>query len=348
MNYDPNIYIATLVPEITRRCNLACRHCLRGPARDIDMSPAIIHRTLQNITEIDAITLSGGEPSLYIPGIKKVLKTCQDYNIDVHSFAIITNGLNVNNKFLHALIDWYTLVCDADKDEISAVMITDDEYHKKVPDTNRRKLEGLSFSHNYPGTNYILNEGNARKLTGIEKQEPFDYITRLSEPDNKNDNLEDIDIYYDSRSNHLDLHYPALYISALGEIKLGCDNSYANMQHYIGNLKNKTLGEMLIFLASEVNHPENTPSIHEKIYKILQEQQDANEYELRLYGNALLLANKNNNDQYTYSYQKGCKSRVLLTGDTDHDSIPEVAHIFATLLFEHDLKLDEDYYKQKD
>ena len=34
------IYVESLVIEVTRRCNMRCEHCLRGDAQNLDISTA--------------------------------------------------------------------------------------------------------------------------------------------------------------------------------------------------------------------------------------------------------------------------------------------------------------------
>jgi len=42
------IEIEDLVIETTRRCNMACPHCLRGPAQNADMPAKYLHDLLRN------------------------------------------------------------------------------------------------------------------------------------------------------------------------------------------------------------------------------------------------------------------------------------------------------------
>ena len=58
--------IDNLIIEITRRCNMACAHCLRGDAQNIDIDPSYMLKLLRdnNIDYISMVTFTGGEPTL--------------------------------------------------------------------------------------------------------------------------------------------------------------------------------------------------------------------------------------------------------------------------------------------
>ena len=42
--------------EVTRRCNMKCAHCLRGPAQNIDLSFEEVDAFLDNFSFINQIT----------------------------------------------------------------------------------------------------------------------------------------------------------------------------------------------------------------------------------------------------------------------------------------------------
>ena len=64
------MYVQDLILEVTRRCNMACEHCLRGDAQNMDMSTEVVDQILEHCDRIGAVTFSGGEPSLNIPLIR--------------------------------------------------------------------------------------------------------------------------------------------------------------------------------------------------------------------------------------------------------------------------------------
>ena len=68
------ISYGNLCLEITRRCNMACAHCLRGDAQNVDMSHEIIDRALENVLSIGSLTFTGGEPSLNVDAMRYTLE----------------------------------------------------------------------------------------------------------------------------------------------------------------------------------------------------------------------------------------------------------------------------------
>ena len=55
-----------LILEVTRRCNMACEHCMRGDAQDMDMDIGLIDKALSSVSDIGCMTFSGGEPTLNV------------------------------------------------------------------------------------------------------------------------------------------------------------------------------------------------------------------------------------------------------------------------------------------
>jgi radical SAM protein with 4Fe4S-binding SPASM domain len=61
---SPRPSLRYLEVQITRRCNLSCRHCYLGPARKVDMAPEVLGRVAEDFCSISGlrIMISGGEP----------------------------------------------------------------------------------------------------------------------------------------------------------------------------------------------------------------------------------------------------------------------------------------------
>lgn len=79
--------------EVTRRCNMACAHCLRGEPQNMDIAPEAIDHFAMNATGINFIEFTGGEPTLNVPAILHTLTACKQYKIPVRQIRITTNGL---------------------------------------------------------------------------------------------------------------------------------------------------------------------------------------------------------------------------------------------------------------
>ena len=59
-----NLSIQELIIETTRKCNMACEHCLRGDVENVNIKSLYIRRLFSQIDNIDTLTITGGEPSL--------------------------------------------------------------------------------------------------------------------------------------------------------------------------------------------------------------------------------------------------------------------------------------------
>lgn len=134
--------VDSLSIEITRRCNMACAHCLRGDARDMDIKPVWLDRLFSQIEEVGCLTFSGGEPSLNVSAMTFARKICADRKIPVANFYVVTNGKEVPDAFLHECLDWKLFCTDG---EISAVALSSDKWHEKIPYRNKDRLQTLGF-----------------------------------------------------------------------------------------------------------------------------------------------------------------------------------------------------------
>src|SRR6056297_2975705 len=92
-----------LILELTRRCNMACKHCLRGKQQTEDMSRKTVHDFFSQIDCIQGLTLSGGEPSIAPHVIQEVAKEITMAGVDVQNFYIVTNGKVVSDAFLSSI-----------------------------------------------------------------------------------------------------------------------------------------------------------------------------------------------------------------------------------------------------
>jgi len=89
---------------------------------------------------ISTLALTGGEPSLRPDIIRLVLNKARQYNVEVGSFYIATNGKGITPEFVMVCLEWF-LYCE-DKD-VCMVELSNDKFHDD-PD-NDNLLQGLSF-----------------------------------------------------------------------------------------------------------------------------------------------------------------------------------------------------------
>ena len=79
--------------EVTRRCNMACGHCLRGDAENVDLTGMDIDSVLDQTEAIGRLILTGGEPTLNMGAIQHIANGIARRGIPLMRVQIITNGL---------------------------------------------------------------------------------------------------------------------------------------------------------------------------------------------------------------------------------------------------------------
>lgn len=222
------LYLSQLVLEVTRRCNMACDHCLRGNAQAVDMPTEVIDRVLDSIEGhgIGSVTFTGGEPTLNVPAIQYFVDQVKARGIGVGSFYVVTNGKIESLPLLHALIDLYA---HCDESEMSGLVISSDDYHEGVDDP--RLYKALKFfnadGHGPSDDKYVIQEGRALE-NGIGGRE--------STP-------EEWDL--DAQDDYVSVN-STLHVSANGNIICGCDYSFETIdQDHVGNVLQEPLKEII-------------------------------------------------------------------------------------------------------
>lgn len=92
--------IPNLIIEVTRKCNMACPHCLRGDAEKISFDYKMLPNVFSGIDYIDTITFTGGEITVALPTFEKIVEYICTRNIKFGNFYIKTNLKKVSKKFL--------------------------------------------------------------------------------------------------------------------------------------------------------------------------------------------------------------------------------------------------------
>ena len=93
--------------ELTRRCNMACEHCLRGDAENMDMPTKYLEQFFSKVDYVSSLCLTGGEPSLVPEKIREVIKIAKKHNVEINSFDVTINGKRVTDDFMVAMIELY-------------------------------------------------------------------------------------------------------------------------------------------------------------------------------------------------------------------------------------------------
>jgi organic radical activating enzyme len=200
------MYINDLVIEITRKCNLKCKHCLRGPAQNIDFIDLIktINKfiVINQIESIGGLSISGGEPLLNSKGIIDLLKIFINRKIDINGFCLVTNGTMFDPDILKPISKIYQ-ICDK---ESFNIYISHGEYHNSKIDSRWDLIN--HYDRNDPNMYYVIAEGRGEKLNRFGRK------------------VKECEWEFDEGN----LTSGEVYINVFGEIVKSCDYSYVTQK----------------------------------------------------------------------------------------------------------------------
>lgn len=174
--------------ETTRRCNMSCEHCLRGPAQNKDLNPDVLDSFFKHVTHIYNLTPTGGEPTLNPNALLQIKQAIQKYNVTLSTLYIVTNALQIPDEFIKNFMD--LLLLTDESYEYSGITVSHDIYHDEINPYNEKKLEIFSCYRKKDKTvdwnkSYLINIGNARSIQNKIKRDicydSCDYCTITDE-----------------------------------------------------------------------------------------------------------------------------------------------------------------------
>lgn len=130
----PKLHLTTMVIETTRKCNMHCAHCMRGPAQNKNLNPEALDRLFSRIADITSITPTGGEPTLNPKSLDQIKNAIETYQISVGGIYLVTNGLNMTRDYLRKFMD-LLLVTELDE-TACGLALSIDKYHDRIPAEN--------------------------------------------------------------------------------------------------------------------------------------------------------------------------------------------------------------------
>lgn len=211
--------------EVTRQCNLECKHCLRGNQQKISVNMWDVDTLFSQIKYIEVLVLTGGEPALHPHRIRAITSIARNKGVTINNFYISTNGTISTNDFLSSIFDLW-MYCNVNDE--SCMEISNDVFHdmKKIQQ-NMDRLSVFSFTrfryrpnefefsdrfpeyiYDYEGKKDIISEGKGKKYNDLQIPVP-DFKKTIERG-------ESFDIYLNSKGN----------------IVLGCDWSYETQDKY--------------------------------------------------------------------------------------------------------------------
>ena len=239
-----------LMFEITRKCNMACCHCLRGPAQNKTMSKEVMLKTLRKVNYIHCVTFGGGEPTLSLDMIWYFIDCCKMLDVEVGNFYIVTNGKRYHRELEDVCDALYQLCTD---NEISGLTVSDDEFHREFQPnrslflkTRARYMYGEDMYYNEIAK-YGDFEEIAKPYARFHDKEHNDYqfygIINMGRA--KENGLGQRKLIGDTvsvccndyNSDFINVSDANIYITVDGDIINTCDCSYKEMKNYkIGDI----------------------------------------------------------------------------------------------------------------
>ena len=130
--------IGTLFPELTRRCNMRCGHCMRGAAQCKDMSDDVMDALVSKLSGVSVgmVVMGGGENSLVPERVETFFGKLFEAGIYPGDVVFVTNLKNMNQAFMDA-IAYVHGRCEVSVD------VSYDDQHERVTPSKRERLETL-------------------------------------------------------------------------------------------------------------------------------------------------------------------------------------------------------------
>lgn len=208
------ISLRNFIIEVTRRCNMSCSHCLRGPAQNLDQTKEHVYSLFKQVDYIGSLTLSGGEPSIACDQIEFICDAIEELGVGLGYVYIATNALDIQHRFISV---WARLVSLCDEPDECYIDVSNDPYHafEGMYDTKLLDcLKGVRLKWRQDWSfkdATLINEGNAKEncLVSSPREQS---VTSVS----CRDDLDDTE----------------LYLNCEGVIINGCDWSYDNQPNY--------------------------------------------------------------------------------------------------------------------
>ena len=128
-----------LAIEVTRRCNMQCSHCMRGPAEDHTISKKVIDRLFDEVSVVTTLLLTGGEPFLEPEMMDYIFDGIIKRKIPIGKIEVVTNG-TIRDKRLaesfnkigkYVTDNWSKTLTKKHMRQIVTILISNDSYHMK-------------------------------------------------------------------------------------------------------------------------------------------------------------------------------------------------------------------------
>lgn len=235
-----NLNIDSLVIEVTRKCNMQCEHCLRGPAQRKTIDDQHIYKMLQLVDCVNTLTITGGEPTLAMDSLHQI-RNCAIYgNAEIYDFYMVTNGKAINVSNVAEWANGMYYACH--NNESSHINFSFDNYHQYMLDNKQKCKRSNNFDNlkEIMAEEYgIYNNEGEQDFIDIHSNDSWDIESILAEGRAKDFGTREnkptcftLETYGEYDENFSCGETP-LYLSSNGYIVADCNWSY----HTIDNNK---------------------------------------------------------------------------------------------------------------
>ena len=241
--------IQEVMIEITRTCNMACSHCIRGKSQKGVITKETIRNFFLNleVEKIGNLVFTGGEPSLNPEVIQYTIDVLNEQGILFDGFYIATNGTqhSKTNEFLMMLIKLYSEAQDVG---MCSVLVSRDDYHLEAGIEGADDMyESLRFVRIEDGNSdyELFNDGFA-----FDNGNPL--AIKTYDLGNVSISIEESNGFYEIENEE------PLYLSVNGDIGIGCNFSYETFDSelIIANIDN--IDSTLSFISELNNFADNS------------------------------------------------------------------------------------------
>lgn len=252
---NPKITIDNLILEITRKCNMKCRHCLRGNCQNKNITKELMEKVLSQINSIHCVVFGGGEPTLNLDAISDFIEIANLYNVEVGNFYIVTNAKVFKQRLINLCEELWNFCFD---NEISGLAISDDLFHREWRNEEKFKLNKSRYLYDEeydeprPYVCFHKEVSDSTAYEGLIKMGRADENCIANR--NKSVYLPYVDQQEFKDETYMNVLDGDLYISYDGRIFPDCDLSYKiidSNKFLLGNINNESLLEIIKRLPKE-------------------------------------------------------------------------------------------------
>lgn len=251
------VHAYQLIPEISRKCNIACKHCLRGPAQNKKMSEEVINRIFDvfDMSQTE-ITFGGGEPTLALD----VLESFVNRLNSLYAFYIVTNGKVYHHKLVELCDRLYNI---AGEQEMCGLAFSSDMFHEEFIPYDKLSKNIWKYTNKIYEDYGEYYEEEREYIRTQDKKTDFSYVYLIEEGRAKDlawgYMMKPLEKPYLELSEYQDediwINEGQIYISYNGNLYASCDMSYNHMdkkdEYFIGNIFDEDITDKIYNYAKK-------------------------------------------------------------------------------------------------